>query len=129
MYGDEPTCLHCGHVVVGKVITLEDDGLIDQIGPKLCPMCGAVLADRRNKTCSRSCAGVARWKRREEKQAKKRRKCMDWAVKVKLQFPKEGITETADQARAYAKAVLERCIREEYLTHYHVLSEPRQVDA
>lgn len=54
---------------------------------------------------------------------------MDWVITVELQFPNEGAQATIDQARAYAKHLLEVCIQEHYLTHYHLLGEPRQVDS
>lgn len=66
---------------------------------------------------------------------------MDWVIEVELQFsdelhlPKELFTEaerrlgTIDMARSHARDLLDVCIQEHYLSHYQLLSEPRQVDS
>lgn len=53
---------------------------------------------------------------------------MDWVIEVELQFPDELMPSTTNP-RAYLKELLEAWIREKCLSHYHLLSEPRQVDS
>lgn len=53
---------------------------------------------------------------------------MDWVIEVEVQFPNE-LMPACTNPRQYLKDLLQVCIQEKYLTYYHLLSEPRQVDS